>query len=221
MNGTFMFGEDNFSKDENYSAYYHKIKGTLSKDKINSLITKVYCYLDQRYPDAQYRHHFPSVREAIKEVAQETIRQKLSSKEINKVIDTFSYHEIGNISEEYCRVLHILHEKVQLAFVIDIWAPKTRWVSLFKSLKIEPLLTAISFSSDHGVVKPSAKPFERVLENSSVEKEQALVVGDSIQRDLGGAQAAKIDCVLVGGATHSSALATYQSLIEFADDFLS
>lgn len=220
MNSTFMFGEDNFSEQENYSIYYHKIGGVLVKDQLNNLITKVYDYLDQRYPDEQYRYNFPSIKKAIDEVAPLAIRHNLSVKEIGKVIDTFAYHEIGNISKEYCNVLRRLHEKVQLACVIDIWAPKTRWLSLFKSLKINDLMTAISFSSDHGIVKPSPKPFQLVLEASGIEKEQALVVGDSVRRDLGGAQAAKMDCVLVGGALHSGALATYPNLIEFADDFL-
>lgn len=41
------------------------------------------------------------------------------------------------------------------------------------------------------------------------------MVGDSVRRDLGGAKAAGIDCVLVGGAEHPDARGCYENLIDF------
>ena len=43
---------------------------------------------------------------------------------------------------------------------------------------------------------------------------EAIVVGDSPTRDLGGAREAGIDCILVGGAEHSYALKTFNNLLE-------
>jgi FMN phosphatase YigB (HAD superfamily) len=212
MNSTFMFGEDNFGSSENFSKYYHKIGGNLSEKEVNNIITSVYAYLDERYPDENYRNSFPTVEETINNV----VEQKLSREEVSKIIGTFAHHEIGNIPNEYIDVLHKLSKSYTLAVVIDIWAPKKTWLTLFKEVGIDKLFSASSFSSDHGMVKPSPKPFELVMNKLGIKKEKCLVIGDSIRRDLGGASAAGIDCVLVGVAKHTNALGCYKNLLELS-----
>jgi len=214
MNSTFMFGEDNFGDTENYSEYYHEIGGTLSSAEVNSAIKASYEYLDKRYPDENYRHQFPTVEEAINSVAEGNIPEK----EVPLIVRTFAHHEIGNIPLEYVDVLHKLSESYTLAVVIDIWAPKTTWLTLFEEMGINKLFSGASFSSDHGMVKPSPKPFELVIRQLDMTKEKCLVIGDSIRRDLGGASAAGIDCILVGGAKHENALGCYGSLLELSHE---
>ncbi len=211
MNGTFMFGEDRFSEQEDFSAYYKSIGGGLDGDRVNSLIRQAYEFLDERYPDERFRNCFPTLHEAIANCS----KTNLSDTEKQKIVETFSYHEHGDIAEEYISALKRLKERFTLSLVVDIWAPKEMWVSTFKRLGIWRHFSAHSFSSDHGCVKPSAKPFEMVLQQLAISKEKCLVVGDSIRRDLGGAKAAGIDCVLVGGARSSDALACYGDLLEF------
>ena len=212
MNSTFMFGEDRFEPSEDFSKHYQEIGGSLEKGTVNKIIRSVYDYLSILYPDEKYRHRFPSLKEAIEYSCKENIPEE----DIEKIIKTFSFHEIGYIPKEYIEVLHQLSEVFQLAVVIDIWSPKLEWVSLFKKVGINKLFLASSFSSDHGMVKPSPKPFELVVEELGVKKEQCLVLGDSERRDLGGAMAAGIDCVLVGGAKNLKAIECYENLLEFA-----
>ncbi|MCF6323963.1 MAG: hypothetical protein L3J89_06550 [Gammaproteobacteria bacterium] len=50
--------------------------------------------------------------------------------------------------------------------MIDIWIPKECWLQLFEAPGINKLFSASSFSSDHGMVKPSAKPFEPVIKQT-------------------------------------------------------
>lgn len=212
MNSTFMFGEDNFGISEDFSRYYHKISGRLSKTEINIIIRSVYLYLDKKYRDEKYRHNFPSLESAIKSM----IAHDLNEEEMSKIIDTFAFHEIGYIPDDYMKALHKLSKKFKLAVVIDIWSPKSAWLKLFKKSGIDNLFSASSFSSDHGMVKPSPKPFELVIEALGIKKEQALVIGDSIRRDLGGAKAAGIDCILVGGTEHHHAVECFENLIELS-----
>jgi len=216
MNSTFMFGEDNFGPSEKFSEYYHDIGGKLSVNTINEVIRYVYHYLDIRYPDVKFRECFPSLETVITENPE----YDFSTQEIKKIIRTFAYHEMGAISTEYVDVLHKLNSRFTLSVVIDIWAPKKTWLNLFNDLNINQLFMASSFSSDHGMVKPSPSPFNMVIENLGVTKEHSLMIGDSIRRDLGGAEAAGIDCVLVGGAEHPNALACYNNLIESSYDVL-
>jgi len=212
MNNTFMFGEDNFDDNEDFSIHYHKIGGGLSKTEINEIIRLVYDYLDCRYPDEYFRHTFPSLDNAITE----TLSYELSEKEKLNIINTFAFHEIGYIPDDYLAVLQELSKNYLLAVVIDIWSPKSAWLDLFAEKELTGLFSAASFSSDYGIVKPSPKPFEQLVKQLGIEKNHALMIGDSIRRDLGGATAAGIDCVLVGGATHADAAGCYKNLLEFS-----
>jgi FMN phosphatase YigB (HAD superfamily) len=210
MNSTFMFGEDRFGDAEDFSVYYCKIGGTLPQDNLNRLVRAVYVYLDVRYQDENYRHKFPSLERAIIEVTD----NPLSEDEINKVIDTFAFHELGYIPKECATALHKLRQRFTLAAVTDIWAPKTAWLKEFGRAGISDVFSAMWFSSDHGIVKPSAKPFEFVLNQLGMTSAEVIMVGDSPERDLGGAMSAGIDCILVGGAEHPSALKSFSNLSE-------
>jgi FMN phosphatase YigB (HAD superfamily) len=210
MNGTFMFGEDRFGDSEDFSIHYFKIGGTLPQYEINRIVRAAYQYLDTRYPDENYRHSFPSLESAILEVGGEA----LDRKEIEKIIETFAFHELGHIPNEYAVALHKLRHRFTLAAVIDIWSPKKAWLKEFERVGITGLFSAVSFSSDHGMVKPSPKPFELVLSQLGIVGPEAIVVGDSPRRDLGGAKSAGIGCILVGGATHPDALKSFDNLLQ-------
>ncbi|OZG75105.1 hypothetical protein BTA51_01565 [Hahella sp. CCB-MM4] len=223
MNSTFMFEEDRFGENEDYSAYYHGIdheidrekEGTLPASEVNQIISDAYQYLDERYPDETYRLHFPSVETALLE----TCSQPLNRREIDRLIATFSFHELGIIPPDYTAALHDLADRFTLAAVIDIWSPSVAWRETFRQLEIEELFAAISFSSDHGIVKPSPLPFERVLKQLELSPEEALVIGDSARRDLGGASSAGIGTILVG-TQHQDALASFPNLLAFRDSVL-
>ena len=66
------------------------------------------------------------------------------------------------------------------------------------------------------MVKPSPKPFDIVVNQLDIKKKDCIVVGDSPRRDLGGALAANLDCILVGGEKDSRAVAHLDSLLTFS-----
>ena len=213
MNSTFMFGEDRFGEVEDYSKYYKSIGGRLPNDVVNRIINSAYDYLAVKYPSEDYRHSFPSLQTAIEESSEMSI----PSKEKEKIIQTFAYHEHGYIPQSYVQALIALKRRFKLALVIDIWAPKQMWVDTFERLGIWALFSAYSFSSDHGMVKPSPKPFEMVVNKLGLPKKKCLVVGDSVRRDLGGSLKASIDCVLVGGEQSNLAVGGFRTLLEFQE----
>lgn len=210
MNSTFMFGEDRFGDSEDFSVYYLKIGGTLQVGEINRIIRATYRYLEARYPDENYRNSFPSLERAILEVVGET----LDRTEVETIIETFAFHELGYIPDEYSAALYELRQRFTLATVVDIWSPKKLWLKEFERASVSGLFSAASFSSDHGMVKPSPKPFELVLSQLGISASEAIMVGDSPRRDLGGAKSAGIDCILVGGATHPDALKCVDNLLQ-------
>ncbi len=216
MNSTFMFGEDRFTKEEDYSKYYKSIGGKLPDNVLNPIIQRAYEYLDVKYPSKEYRDCFPSLKTAIEASAE----IDLSMIEKAKIIETFSYHEHGHIPQHYVHALKALRERFTLALVVDIWAPKAMWVQTFKNLGIWELFSAYSFSSDHGMVKPSPRPFEMVVNALGLPTEKCLMIGDSVRRDLGGSLDASIDCVLVGGAQSDLAVGEFSTLLEFQKQVL-
>lgn len=213
MNSTFMFGEDRFGESEDFSAHYFKIGGTLPRNEINRIIRAVYQYLDARYPDENYRHNFPSLDSAIRAIGDEN----LAGDEIERIVKTFAFHELGYIPSDYVAALYKLRQHFTLAAVIDIWSPKTAWLYTFERAGISGLFSAMSFSSDHGMVKPSPRPFELVLRRLGITNREAIVVGDSPRRDLGGAKNAGSECILVGGAEHPDALKSFGNLLELCN----
>lgn len=217
MNSTFMFGEDRFGQAEDFSTHYLGLGGRLPQSEINRIVLAVYAYLDVRYPDENYRHRFPSLETAIREVTGGTI----DGEEVSRIVDTFAFHELGYVPKEYAAALHWLRQRFTLAAVIDIWSPKTAWLKEFDRAGIAGLFSAMSFSSDHGMVKPSPMPFEMVSRQLGIAKSEAIVVGDSVRRDLGGARSAGIACVLVGGAEHPDALKSFSNLLELRDSIKS
>jgi len=205
-----MFGEDRFSESGDFSAHYFRIGGTLPESEINRIVRGAYRYLEARYSDENYRHSFPSLESAVLQIVGEPLHRD----EVEKIIETFSFHELGYIPNEYAAALHQLRQRFRLAAVIDIWSPKKAWLKEFERAGISGLFSATSFSSDHGMVKPSPKPFELVLSQLGISGSEAIVVGDSPRRDLGGAKSAGIDCILVGGAKHPDALKSFDNLLQ-------
>lgn len=217
MNNTFMFGEDNFSKDEDFSIYYKSIGGQLSSFEINSIIRTIYDYLSDLYPKKEYREDFPTLNNCIEKL----FENKFSIEEETNIINTFAFHELGYIPKEYIEALFKLNKYFVLSVVIDIWAPKDAWIQYFEKYNIDKLFVASSFSSDCKMVKPSPKPFEKVVTEINIPKEECLVIGDSIRRDLSGAINAGIDCVLVDGKKDPKALASFENLLEFTKEIIS
>ena len=201
MNSTFMFGEDRFGADENFFEYYRTTKGQLSGDTVDEIIRSVYSYLDRLYPDPEYRERFPTLEIAMRRV----VVDQLPTHEIDNLMATFAYHELGHIPPHYADAIRTLAEKYWLGAVIDIWSPKDCWIDEFRRMNVYHCFSAFSFSSDIGAVKPSTVGFLRVAKALGVAPEDVIVIGDSARRDLGGAIAAGMKCILVGGETDARA----------------
>jgi FMN phosphatase YigB (HAD superfamily) len=214
MNNTFMFGADRFGSTEDYSNIYHQLGGTMERNRVNQLIRSAYRYLEVRYPDPHYQERFPSLLEAFLSIE---AGNSLLEEDLNLLTETFAHHELGFVPAGYVASINRLAKRFRLGLVIDIWAPKTLWINALNQCGILPLCEATSFSSDCGMVKPSPRPFLQVLEEMQVNPQDAVVIGDSVRRDLGGAIAAGISCLLVGGASHPSALGSAVSLLDVVE----
>ena len=153
------------------------------------------------------------------EAFQKVSDKSLSDTELGYLIDTFSQHECGYIPAKYIDALQRLENSYRIALVIDIWAPKHLWMRYFQELNILDWFEETSFSSDFGCVKPSPNGFLQVLRKMDLLPHEAIVIGDSVRRDLGGALEAGMDCALVGGAQSKEAIAVYPDLLTLSEEW--
>jgi putative hydrolase of the HAD superfamily len=92
--------------------------------------------------------------------------------------------------EPYPRVMDTLIKLkangIKLAIVSD--APRMRgWMRLV-AMNLEPFFDAVVFLDDTGKSKPHKDPFMMALRKLKVKPEEAMMVGDHLQRDIVGAQ---------------------------------
>lgn len=74
---------------------------------------------------------------------------------------------------------------------------------------LEPFFSAIAISGEHGIGKPDPALFHRLLEELATKPEEAIMIGNSLERDIAGARAAGIRSVwmrLPGTHEQSTAL---------------
>jgi len=216
MNDTFMFDADRFGAEQDYSIVYRRLGGTLQSNTVNELIQEAYTYLDERYPDANYRETFPSLRDALLVVSNKRIT---TDDELEILIQTFGSHELGSVPALYSEALRKLAQRFCLGLVADIWAPKTLWIEELNRSGVLNLFEITTFSSDTGIIKPSPLAFLNTLQQMKADPNNTLVIGDSVRRDLGGAVAAGLPCWLVGGVTHPSAYGVSSNLLEFVETY--
>jgi len=80
------------------------------------------------------------------------------------------------------------------------------WANLIlDSLRIRPLLDSITTSESVGVGKPNPKIFVSALRKAKCEPQEAVHVGDSLERDVRGAKAVGIRTVHVAAAPSTEA----------------
>ena len=119
MNGTFMFGEDRFGRDEDFHATYRALGGiTLSPSQVGAALRGCYdamlsiSKLPERFDDfpflAEALHRYTNVPEA----------------EFTLLETVFATHERGFISTDYATLLCRLSQTHQLGLVTNIWARK-------------------------------------------------------------------------------------------------
>jgi putative hydrolase of the HAD superfamily len=91
--------------------------------------------------------------------------------------------------------LRSLRGRFQLGLVSD--AQRVFLVPEIEMTGLAPLLDVVVISTDHGFHKPDPRLFDSALSLLGVEAQHAVFVGDSVRRDMCGAENANIPAVLL------------------------
>jgi putative hydrolase of the HAD superfamily len=103
-------------------------------------------------------------------------------------------------------ILDYLQARYQLHIITNGFAD-VQWVKL-KSAGLTGYFKYIVTSDDAGFRKPDPGIFKHTLELIDAGPADCIMIGDNLDTDIAGAQAAKIDCIFFNpqGTTHSTAI---------------
>ncbi len=81
-----------------------------------------------------------------------------------------------------------------------------------RALGIAPLIDGVVTSEEAGAEKPDARMFAMILEKLHCRPEETLFIGDSLERDVCGAERHGIPAVWFGGCGRDNAVATFEEV---------
>jgi putative hydrolase of the HAD superfamily len=202
---TLMFGGNRFSATEDYASTYRQLGGTyLTDEAVQQVIHRTWCQMTAHYNDPAYHTAFPPADHYLAQTLREL---GIPLTDLPRLHDVFARHELGHVPIQHCAALHQLANTHRLGVVSNLWARKPLFLGRLKQCGIHDLFETLVFSSDHSIVKPSARLFTLALEAFNVPAHRVLFIGDSLERDIRGAEALGMTTVLVTG--HATIPADY------------
>ena len=200
MCGTFMFGHDRFGPGEDYARTYRALGGrSLTAESVQQAVTACFDTLNRIYEDVAREDSFPSVLSALRCIFE---TRDWAESDLLLVERVFAEHERGRVPDEYADALRFLARGHRLALVSNIWSGKRLYVEELERVGVVDLFDVTIFSSDGSDVKPSRNLFERAIDLLQVDRAEAVMIGDSLRRDVGGASAAGLKSVWINAAGH-------------------
>lgn len=208
MGWTFMFDVDRFDESDDLEASYRSAGGTKLKGpevfRIASAI--VNAIIDDGRDPANYEK-FASVRGYLDT---HPVSCKLDDGEKKILERVIAVHEIGTIPDVYAQTLSDLAKTHRLGLVSDIWSRSEDFINELERTGVKRLFEIIVFSSDIGIVKPSAKIFQKAVDAFDVDKSKIVYIGDSLRRDVAGAKNFGISAIWIQHDNASAADITVQ-----------
>lgn len=212
MNGTFMFEGDRFGPAQDYYATYRAVGGVkLLSGEVRAAVDACYSAFLRDYADPALVECFPSLAACV------ATHAEVATSEHEAIAMTIARHEVGKVPGWAARAIRSVAQRSAVAVVSNVWAPSHHWHAELAASGIAPVLRAAVFSTEVGAIKPSARPFIAALEALGVAPEEALFVGDSLERDILPARKLGMSTCVVGQpAAEGSADFSIRSIDELA-----
>lgn len=209
MNGTFMFEGDRFGPEQDYYASYRAAGGLgLSPSQVTAAVGACYSAFLQDYADPELVECFPSLAAHIDEHAE------VSISEHEAIAMTIVKHEVGKVPNWAAHSIRFVAQRCAVAVVSNVWAPSRHWHSELATSGVAASLSAAIFSTEVGAIKPSLRPFLAALQAVGATPEEALFVGDSLERDIRPAKKLGMSTCLVGDGAPDDTADFYVPSIE-------
>lgn len=146
----------------------------------------------EAYPETDVYGIFSSILAALAALAEQPLEQLTS--EVVKLFRTLSMRHF-ELFPETLEALDSLHHRFRLGLVTD--AQPLFVSSEIDMVGLRPYFDVIVVSGESGFHKPDTRLFEKALEGLNVGPSDAAFVGDSVSRDICGAEQAGLNTVLL------------------------
>lgn len=192
---TLMFGGNRFSEEQDYAQTYRRLGGKYHSDReVQWVIHQVYETMSEHYADPAYHENF---RPASTYLIETLDALGLPQTDAARLHNVFAHHELGHVPDGHCQALQQLAKTHRLGLVSNLWSEKALFVRAFRRCHIHHLFDTLVFSSDHSLIKPSPKLFQKALDQFDTPTHRVLFVGDSPERDMATAEALGMGTLLV------------------------
>ena len=179
MNGTFMFGHDRLTENEDFFSTYRRLGGLrLNSEEVRNHVQQICACLRRDYDDPTRFDSFPSLLDAAASYSE------LQGQDAKDIAGVIAAHELGTVPRWAAETLRALSDTHSLVLVTNVWAPADTWTPELQRCGLSSVFRHQVFSSSLGVVKPSPRIFHAALKLASVSPQSALFIGDSLERDI-------------------------------------
>ncbi len=116
---------------------------------------------------------------------------------IEKLVGVWNKNKL--LSQPYPETLQVLEQLKSKGIKIAIVSntPKLSVDGVLEKFGMDKIFDAVCFSYENGYLKTDPELFEIALEKLGVDKDEALMVGDSMETDIAGAENAGVMAVLI------------------------
>lgn len=203
LNGTFMFEQDRLGPEQDFGHTYRQLGGeALSGQTVAIIIAELVACMTALGKRPERWDSFPSVRDCLGTLAS---ARPLPASELQRVEQVVARHELGTIPAEYARVVSSLAGAFRLALVSNLWSDKGPWLCELERVGLAEAFEWLVFSSDGPHVKPSPHIFQSIFDGWTGDRDRALMIGDSLESDVGAARAVGIRSLWLSGGRSVSA----------------
>lgn len=212
LNGTLAGDFDRFGPEQDFYSTYRRLGGSgLAAQSVDRTVRESLARCLDRYRHGPW-DPFPAYREFL---------NLNDPDEAGTIEDTVAEHELGVIPDDRLAWIADLAATHRIGVVSDIWAPARRLRAYLGESGLAHHLDAVVISSEEGAVKPSARLFETALARVRCAASRTLFVGDSLHRDIGGAQACGMTAVWVRGAGPTACASRADRAVATVEDICS
>jgi putative hydrolase of the HAD superfamily len=171
---------------------------------------------DEQYPETDVKGLFGKI---VQDLGCQQPEQL--STDVSKLFRTLSIVHM-DLFDDTLPALQALRTRFKVGLVSD--AQRVFLEPEIQMTGLAPLLDVVVISTDHGYHKPDPRLFVRALSDLRVDPQSAIFIGDSVRRDICGAENANIPAVLLarngpraGDDAAQRPYATVSSLSELRD----
>ena len=178
--------------------------GTIVGNGIYSPVKQVKFMLDIKEDFSEYVKKFEeafmtkeheNLNEAFKAVIK-AFKLKVEQKEIDQLIGMWNKNTL--LARPYRETMEVLTDlKKDYKIILMANTDNFSVSQILSKYEMEPYFDYIYLSSKEGLLKSDPKSFERIMKELGLEKEDIVMVGDSMESDIKGAEAAGIRAILV------------------------